>query len=370
MQQMKRMRTIPKQIRVMLWTIVWISCLFAIAETVFSTGFPYNISRLEQYTLRTPGDPFIHNAFEIQRIIQKDKSDSVPVFVYLGGSAARGSTYSDSTVEKQVQNLTGTRIKFSNLSSNHRHFIDDLNMVEEMEGSNDVVVITIEALRFGKSGKVIESNIGRMPYPPYRLDSLRLLIEHGVAVYPNNMSYLLRSIKHLGESSKKSILYTLKDKRSEGYNIRRYDFAHREDRKRDLGLTKKEKAKRLQNILGGKKLKLYRQNWEFNLATLKKVIERSRSYGNEVILVDLPQNPLLSDSYQDFYEHYDPMVQELVNETGIIHFDLRFVRKWVPQDFKDAHHLTRQGSLKYTEAFSQALADYISETRGHKGSSL
>ena len=101
-----------------------------------------------------------------------------------------------------------------------------------------------------------------------------------------------------------------------------------------------------------------------NLDLLYELIDITRSNGNKVVLIDLPDNPIYKVQIAEFNPHYDNMIRKVVAEKDVGYIDMRSAAEWEPADFRDVHHMRSSGRKKFTEALAGRLSKYLKSTRG------
>jgi hypothetical protein len=346
-----------KEIRVLLWSVFWLTVILGVSEYALAIGWPWRKSELEPYMLRKTNDDWIHNAFEIQRIKNRNPAKEREFFVFIGGSTCLEAITSDSLMKARMKELTGRQIGFSSLCSSYRSFSDDAKIVEELDAFGGTLLIGIEALCFRTSIDkqltcLLETGLNHLKYcylntsPPIN----KVLSNYGLRIGLMERSCLLRTAKVLGEILKKKGLYFL-DKRGE---IQR--LVHDRHAVGDKTPVNDEDRKKHKSMLRNMSQQ-YDRFYRMNLDLLKEVIDIAKCNGNRVFLIDMPRNPIYGPQIDRFNVHYDEMIRNLIKEKGVGYIDMRNAAQWTPEDFRDVHHLRSPGQIKFTEALAQYLAE-------------
>jgi hypothetical protein len=349
-----------RELRVLAWAVLWVAIILVACEYAFSKGWPWRISGLEPFMLRSSGDYYVHCAFQMHRIKLRDRTKEDEFFVFIGGSTGLEAVTSDALMEERLGEITGKRIGFASLCSSYKSFSDEAKIVNELGAFGGTLLIGIEALRLKtnideqlekllRTGNITQKHFYITTNP--RLDAT--LSHYGLQVGFKQRFRLFRAAGLLGEVLKKKGLHFVASRGK----IRRiaYDrHSHRD--KPPLGEAHGEefRATALPNIL-----ERCKRNGKMNMDLLDETISIAQQNSNRVVLVDLPVNPMFQREMDSFHVLYDEMVRDLVETTGVEYMDLRHAAGWVLEDFRDIHHMRSSGQTKFAEALARRLSGHM-----------
>jgi hypothetical protein len=357
-----------KELRILIWTLIWIVFLLVIGEALIANGWPWKISMAKPYLLRKNNDDWTHNAFEIQRIKKMSDPQKSELLVFIGGSVSLEAIYKDNMVSRSLTAQTGRPTNFVSLCSSYQTFADNAKIVHELGKFGGTILIGIEPLSFKapleyQLTQVLED--GRIHHKYYFLRSpagiTRILNRHGFGAGIFEQIRLFRTMQFLGESlQRKSTVFFKANTDIPSVVYNRHAVG---DKTPVSGNQSKRQRKWLKKLR-----KRYSKYWRLNLDLLKEIIRIAQSNGNDVIIIDLPDNPIFSEEIASFNPHYDNMISRLRQATGIGYIDMRNAVRWAPEDFRDVHHMRSFGQKKFFPVLSEKLTEYLNNRREHKPS--
>ncbi|MFC1851853.1 hypothetical protein ACFL27_16805 [candidate division CSSED10-310 bacterium] len=346
-----------KELRLLLWITMWLGVLLGSAEYIILKGWIWKIASLEPYMLRQVDDSWVRIAFELQRIKNRNRKSTDCFFIYLGGSAGRDSIISDNYMMNKLSDLSGKTVGFSSLCSRFKTFSTEASILDELGDFGGTVLITIEALRFTRR---VEEQLSyyyeNFPVFFFYLTPndrvIELLTEHGYRPKFRDRIRLFRTVEVMGDIVKRQMKHFLHTG-----NMKRLTYQHGSRRNRPPVPQDKEPG--IINRYESMHFQDYASYHQLNLELLREVIKRAHSNNCQIILIDIPQNPLFSAQIAVLSPHYDEMVHVLVKENNLLYIDMRHAAQWDAVDFRDAHHLRQPGYQKYSAILSEKLAELI-----------
>jgi len=339
------------------------------SEWLLDNGWPWRVSTLESYMNRKKNDDWTHNAFEIQRIKNRDRDEAGESFVFLGGSISLEVVDSDDNVSREISRLTGKPAFFKSICASYQTPADDAKIIKELGDFGGTVLIGIEPLTFkATQDRQLHQmrNNGDDHLKYYYLDSFGaindILLKHGYDVQWDQNYRLTRSAKVFGEIIKKRAILALTSLGKKRHIL--YDRHAVGDK---TPVTEKKKIAQRKWL---RKLRMiYDYASELNLDLLRLGIDVAKANGNRVIIVDLPVNPIYEKEYALFQPEYDEMVRKLVNENGLGYIDMRDSGGWKPEDFRDVHHMRSVGQKRFSPILARKLVNYLEIAGSYGGNS-
>jgi len=342
--------------RIFSWTVIWLLVMFFAAEHLIRMGWVWSYPGIEPYILRSKTDDWVHNAFKIHGV-KNNTAGHDRRFIFIGGSAGLCSITSDASMTSRLEALTGQRTKFTSICSSYKTFSDEAKIVEETGRFNGTLLISMEALRFKASPdeQLVKSTASSHTLWKYFFLTAsekinQILSEYDLKPGLRDNFVFFATMKVLGEVLKKKTLFFMDNKGAFQYLT--YDRSIYVDYPPvGADFEAELKTKSLPRML-----ERCTRHFEMNLDLLSDVIETALLNGNRVILVDQPYNPLFTLDMARYNEKYNVVISHLIKEKKIGYIDMRNAVEWLPEDFRDAHHLRGEGPEKFTDAFALQLA--------------
>jgi hypothetical protein len=341
-----------------LWFIVWVIIILLLGEYALSMGYPWKFSNLEPYMLRKQNDDWTHNAFEIERIKKWGQADNRELIVFIGGSASIEVISDDTIISERLTESIGREITFTSLCANWQSPGENATIANRIKSFGGTLLIGMEpqTFRIKIDRQLILDARLRYYYLTITSNINSILSEYGFNPGFTHRIYLFRTAMVIGEIFKKSTKCFI----TSGFKLK--SITHNRHAFGDM--TPVNEDDREKQIIWLKKvLILYEENYRLNMDLLKETIDIAQSNGINVVIVDLPYNPVFIESINKFNPHYDNLIKDLVSEKGIGYIDMRHAADYTPEDFRDVHHLRSQGQVKFTNALIVKLAEYISQNR-------
>ncbi|MBN2225334.1 MAG: hypothetical protein JW765_11695 [Deltaproteobacteria bacterium] len=347
-----------RRFRIVLWFCFWLTLITAAGQYLLSAGFPFRFSSLEPYLLRKENDDWTHNAFVMQDLKNRIRTDDSRDFVFIGSSTSLEAITEDSLVNERLLRLTRRQTRFTSLCSSLMTFSDEIKIVDELGDINCTLLIGIEPLRFKYEARVqLEQPLPKYTSSKYYYLStnsalVAILSDYGFSTPITERFSLFRSATAFGEIVKKQLSYM----KETGGEIE-YTIHNRHAVGEKKPVSEKDRERLAQGLTNA--LKRYTEEFDMNYRLLEKEIDIAASNGNRIILVDLPFNPLFQDEMDQYYPVYNEKIKDLVNEKGIEYLDMRTGITLVAEDFRDFHHMRHSGRIRFTEALADYLAGYM-----------
>ncbi len=204
--------------RIIIWFFIWVVAILCIGEFALSQGYPWRFSRLEPYFLRTKNDDYVHNAFVIERIREADHP-LLPLYIFIGSSAAREAIREDAYLEDAYEEKTGKRIEFISVCTSATSLSDDAKATEAIGPVDAVFLVAIDPLRFSQNAKfqlerpMKKGHINTKYFflTPPRV-TVQTLSDYGFPPDLKQRLRLIRTASTLGEILKKQLIYFFKTK--------------------------------------------------------------------------------------------------------------------------------------------------------------
>ena len=346
-----------KEFRILSWVFFWIIFIIISFEILLNAGYPWKYSRLEPFLLRYNNDSWTHNAFEIERIKKAvSLKNYEQVIIYMGGSVALASITSDDKMSQILSERMNRKILFTSLCSSYKTFSDEIKIVEELGEVNVTIILNSEILRFKTTNDkqlvnyLEDAKHEHLKYYflPTSTETRFILEQDNFEIGFKHRVRFIRSAMVFGEILKTKVCRFFFARQRFALSYHRHivgDFKP-VDAKQQAVLSKKL-ASMLRNI---------EKVYGVNCNLFEVAIDKARANGNRVILAESPVNPLFVDQMEVFAPKYNKLIQGLVQKKDLTYLDLRGAAGWVPEDFRDLHHMLPSGREKFTPILAEKLA--------------
>ena len=307
--------------------------------------------------LRDSADDTLHVSWTVGSL--KLHPPSLPGVYLLGGSAARESIVSDSSLAAAIRSRGGPAVSAYDLSSSNQNFAESLAIVDNLPSGPGVVLVGVNPTRFVTTPAVNEQQTeGR----ELLLDSPTLrqyLADHygirslPLSLLPGIFGYLSGYLQnHKVELRELRIPHTT-------YRLHRYSAAHIDTA-----------AQKRQTVQSWNKLRApaFRSNLAFNLGLLQELVKRARDRGYAVVLLELPLNlQIIGSDFDWVTAAYRPRCKAIAKQYGATYIDLNSSTSLTSDDFYDIYHLVGQGREIWQNGLARQLVPVLDQLTQQDG---
>lgn len=298
-----------------------------------------------KHLLVKQSDDFTWVSWSVGRV-KRDPPDGPAVYL-LGGSSARESIPSGSSLAEEVERLSGRRIDAVNLGSMNQNFAQSLAVIDNVPDTPATVLVGINAIRFTRPDW---DNQRQAEGKPILLASsfLREYVsstygkqKYAYTIIPGIFTYLTTYL----QDHKSELLSGQIPEREYGHH--RYHVWQTKSVKRKEQMVRQFNAK-WQPVLP--------ENLQYNLAMLDQLLIEARKRGIRVILLELPTNrAIIGHDFDWARKQYVPPVRALAAKYDVPYVDFNPELHLKNSDFYDLSHLVEPGRVIWQKRLAEEL---------------
>lgn len=298
-----------------------------------------------------------HNAFELQRIINRDKAAWDEYFVLVGGSAtAVESITSSKEASKILSKKTGKRIGFSNLGASYGSLSDCVKIISALKEADVTIILGIEPISFNRDQKAelefYNENTERYErkyyYLPVPKEVSTILKEEGVSIPLSQYIISLNCWPTVGEWLKKSLIRKIEGKK--------LTTAYNPHDRRNVPVTPERMEVFRKRFIRNKN---FAEQSKRPFLMMDAIVQIIKDSNLQLILFELPKPDLLLDSYKIMAPDYPKAISKIVDDNNFPYLDFQNSGPWKREYYRDAHHMTKAGRQKLTDLITTKLAEII-----------
>lgn len=344
-----------------IFTVFWIVILLLSFEVIFRSQLIWKASFLEPLMLTSGYHDWHHNAFEIQKVKNRNKSSYDEYFVVLGGSAAGLECFtSDKQMSELLSRLSGKKIGVSSIVASYHTFSDEVKIINVLKDSNVTFILGMEPLRMWRDSsfefQFFEEYSKRYLRKYYFLDIPK---EYKNFLATENCSIPLaqnfKSLNYwptLGLIIRKDLVRLITSREVNNF----YNRHQTSNKKSPLTISGSESmANKLINNFKPK----YLENNERHWVLLKALLNFVSSNNIKIKVFELPRSNELTAAYDNMAPNYDQRIRSILEKDGVEYLEFQNEGPWLRTYYHDAHHMVKQGREKFTLVFCQRLAQDI-----------
>jgi len=303
----------------------------------------------EERILRRSGDDFMHIAWTVSRIRREAASD--PLMCLFGGSSARESIVSGSSLADEVAADGGIRLAGFDFGSSNQNFAATLAAIDNLPRNGGVMLIGLNAGRFAWSPEVngLQSEGRRIPLASDELQKAIAELDGPqrtwLGILPGVANYLASYLSEQRASLRRLQLPWTP------YRLHRYTIAGRQSDAR-----KEETVRRWLDV----RAPAFERNLDWNLTLLEKTVALARDRGFEVVLLELPWNEeIIGDRLEPYQEAYRLPCRRIATAGGATYLDLNPELGLTNDDFYDLFHLVGEARAQWQSALAEEVAAIV-----------
>ena len=317
------------------------------------------------------------NGYVIHAVVNAEKT-AAPSVVFLGGSAARQLIELEG-MEARLEAAVGSDLRFLHLSSSDQSFSEDLALLANLDlAPKSLVFVSVSPLRlyFSTETAAIEYRTPKK-YLPDETVLRDVLVEHGQSsgTPPRivRASFLIREFLHLSrlkDHAQRMVAGILAAECSWGcmrnhvasalvmpaYIDGRYHVSI------PLPTTPEARRRKLEEARRGLFLaqRKIAESKDYFIDVIGRVVALGKAKGATVVLIDLPNDPWLTDSIPFPWSEYDALLSA-VRGTDTPYLDLRRLPNFGDELFVDLIHVSTEGRRRFGPVFVDAVKRYLTK---------
>lgn|GEM_PF-313556 len=303
----------------------------------------------EERVLRRSGDDFMHIAWTVSRI--RREASSEPLLCLFGGSSARESIVSGSSLAAEVATDGGIRLAGYDFGSSNQNFAATLAAIDNLPRNGGVMVIGLNAGRFAWSPAVngLQSEGRKIPLASGALHTAIGDLDGPqrtwLGILPGVANYFASYLSEQRASLRRLQLPWTP------YRLHRYTPAGRQSVAR-----KEETVERWLDV----RAPTFERYLDWNLDLLDETVALARERGFEVVLLELPWNEeIIGDRFEQAQEAYRAPCRQIAAERDATYLDLNPTLDLTSDDFYDLFHLVGDARARWQSALAEQLAAVV-----------
>jgi len=317
--------------------------ILASLEVALSRGLLW---RLEPgWLLSTPYDDWTHAMWAVNQL--SESSDVIPLYL-IGGSGSREAVISNESVEQALAAGSTKKYRFLNLGTRNQTFFEAIILIENLPDTKSGMIIFGLTPHFFTDGiSEAQTAVYGTRFPLYSHTLVRALDAMGVldhAVLPINvMRYRAMFANYLNKRIAEKTFFEKLSYRNHLYE----------------GLPPKrgDELREWFNLIRSDMIK-YPHHAILNFEMLEIAIKLAQRKGYEVLLVDLPRNPVGEEPlYGPILDSYNENIGILAESRTVEHIDMHAQYQFPQSYFYDHLHQIDSARVIFQGKFVELILE-------------
>jgi hypothetical protein len=324
--------------------------LAAMIEVAFSSGLVWKLP--VELLLPDIRNDWIFQAHRLNHLNQRGRNGR-DLFI-LGGSSCREAFVGEEALQEQLERAGLPGFKVYNTCTSSQTMADTLLILEYLGPGPGYVFIGLNPLKFSYGLEILKGTVKGHRFIIKSRDVKQELEALGARFPFMDGFYFWRAGPYLGELLLKPVK-VLGDFINRRQFTLRHQFLHHAHRP---PLTPEDRE-RNKLELKNKQFKDFLSNKDLNLGLFSKAVRKAKGSGFQVILFELPMNPIVRDLYRENLGTYKPMVREFAKAHQVPYLEFMWKLDLTRHDFFDFSHLLGRGRTLYQDAFVDQVKGLI-----------
>lgn len=310
--------------RAFLMSLLVAVLLLACIEVTLSRGWHWRLD--SGWLISTPYDDWTHAMWAVNQL--DEGSDAIPIYL-VGGSGSREAVISNESVEQALAAKSSKSYRFLNLGTRNQSFFETIILIENLpDTSRGLIVFGLTPHFFTDGVDAAFTAVHGTRFPLYSYTLVQAL---------ETINLLRYDVFPINVLRYRAAVANYLNKRIAGGNLFKrltYRF-HLYEGRPPLGPTALEKNFRFIES----EMVAYPTYAALNFQMLELAIRLAQEKGYEVLLVDLPRNPIgEARLYGNILESYRKNLKSLTAATQTTHLDLHSEYQFPQSYFYDHLH--------------------------------